>query len=125
MIKLTIVSILLCAVIGCSNEAKQPFSLDYIYSADPKIEAQKAIKRGDFRFYAIHGIGRSVPGVQRECITDINQIIPIEGTSEITYSYEENQFNLLANLYAEYYNTQIKYHLAEQGNKCFFYPQGK
>ena len=51
--------------------------------------------------------------------------MPIEGTSEITYSYEENQFNLLANLYAEYYNTQIKYHLAEQGNKCFFYPQGK
>lgn len=85
----------------------------------------KKLEKVQFHFYAIYGIGRSVPGVQRKCITDISQIVPIEGTSEITYSYEENQFNLLANLYAEYYNTQIKYHLAEQGNKCFFYPQGK
>lgn len=124
MTKLAIISVLLCLTIACSNEAKQPFSLDDIYNADPKVDAQKAIERGDFHFYSINSIGLSVPRVPRECITRISPIIPIEGTSEIIHNYKENQFNLLAYLYAEYYNTQITYHLAEQGNKCFFYPQG-
>ena len=107
VIKSLIPFLFLCLVAACSSEVKQPFSLDYVYKADPISDANKAIKKGDFHFFAINGIGRFIPSVNRRCLTHDTKVIPILGTTEIITSYEEAQFNVLATTYAEYYNRTI------------------
>lgn len=120
MNKLIVILVALCLITACNEEVEQPFTSNYIYLSDPVDDAEKAIEKGDFRFYAINGVGRSIPGINRKCITNGNQIIIIEGTSEIITSYKNAQFNVIAGLYAEYYNDTIESYLVIQGNSCFY-----
>ena len=110
---------LVCCITACSREVQQPFSLDDLYHANPIADAQKAIAKGDLHVYALYGHHPYTPNIKRGCISD-EDIVPIEGTSDTYQSYEEAQFNTLASLYAEYYNSQIKFHLVKKGNTCFY-----
>lgn len=102
---------------SCSSEVKQPFSSDYLYSADPIADAQKAISKGDLHVYATYSGGPYIPEIKRGCVSNEN-IIPIKGTSHGYENYKQAQFNTSADLYAEYYNSQIKAYLIRNGDKC-------
>lgn len=117
VIKSLILFLFLCLAAACSSKVKQPFSSDYLYSADPIADAEKAISKGDLHVYATYSGGPYTPGIKRGCVSDEN-IIPIKGTSHGYENYKQAQFNTLADLYAEYYNSQIEIYLIKNGNKC-------
>ncbi|SLJ83452.1 hypothetical protein DABAL43B_0234 [Psychrobacter sp. DAB_AL43B] len=115
--KISTIVILLYFITACSYEVEQPFTLDYLYQADPTADAREALARGDLRVYGVYGYSMTTPGIRRECVDEEN-IIPIEGTSDTRQSYEEAQFNTLAHLYAEYYNSHVEFYMLYQGDTC-------
>mgnify|MGYP001606674727 CR=1 FL=1 len=106
-----------CLAAACSSEVEQPFSLDYLYSADPTADALKAISKGDLHVYATYSGGPYTPEIKRGCVSDEN-IVPIIGTTHGYENYKQHQFNTSADLYAKYYNFQIKAYLIRNGDKC-------
>lgn len=106
-----------CLLTACNGKVKQPFSLEYLYKADPVADAQDSIANGDLHIYAIYGGSPYTPQIKRGCIDNKN-IVPIQGTTHNYDTYKQAQFNTLANLYAEYYNFQIKAYLIRNGDKC-------
>ncbi len=117
LIKSLILFLFLYLTAACSSEVKQPFSSDYLYSADPIADAQKAISKGDLHVYATYSGGPYTPAIKRGCVSNEN-IVPLKGTSHGYDTYKQAQFNTLADLYAKYYNSQIKIHLVRNGDKC-------
>lgn len=117
VIRLLIAFLFFFLAASCSSEVKQPFSLDYLYSADPTADALKAISKGDLHVYATYSGGPYTPEIKRGCVSGEN-IIPIKGTSHGYENYKQAQFNTLADLYAKYYNFQIKAYLIRNGDKC-------
>ena len=101
LIKLSTVVILILVMTSCSKDIKQPFTLNYLYHADPTVDAQKAMAEGNLKVYGVYGYSLHTPGIKRECVSSTD-IIPIEGTSDAVQSYKESQFNTLARLYAYY-----------------------
>ena len=106
-----------CLAVACSSEVEQPFSLDYLYSADPTAGALKAISKGDLHVYATYSGVPYTPEIKRGCVSDEN-IVPIIGTTHGYENYKQHQFNTSADLYAKYYNFQIKAYLIRNGDKC-------
>lgn len=117
VIRSLILSLFFCLAAACSSEVKQPFSSGYLYSADPTADALKAISKGNLHVYATYSGGPYTPGIKRGCVSDEN-IVPIKGTSHGYENYKQAQFNTLADLYARYYNFQIKAYLIRNGDKC-------
>lgn len=117
LIRLSKIAILFCLTTSCSKDTEQPFTLNYLYHADPIADAQKAISKGDLHVYATYSGGPYTPAIKRGCVSNEN-IVPLKGTSHGYDTYKQHQFNTLADLYAEYYNSQIKIHLVRNGDKC-------
>ncbi|MGP4714030.1 MULTISPECIES: hypothetical protein [unclassified Psychrobacter] len=117
VIKSIILFLFFCLAVACSSEVKQPFSSDYLYSADPTADALKAISKGNLHVYATYSGGPYTPEIKRGCVSD-DDIVPIIGTTHGYENYKQHQFNILADLYAKYYNFQIKAYLIRNGDKC-------
>ena len=104
--------ILLLVVYGCQDSAFNTTSVNvnWLYKANPLDDFKEAIERDDYRFVGVYGYSLTVPGVKLKCIDAAKDVKPIEGTSDSSSSYEEEKFNAIAKVYADYYNFQlIKY----------------
>ncbi|HID82129.1 MAG TPA: hypothetical protein EYH06_08520 [Chromatiales bacterium] len=42
--------------------------MDWLYSAKPRDDVEKAIKNKDFRFMGVYGYSISVPGIKIKCL---------------------------------------------------------
>jgi len=84
--------------------------LKWLESANPELDAKKAIDRKDFRLRAIYGYVLSVPGVDQRDYDEYKRTFgfnPIEGTSDSLISEEHARLNQLASEYAFRYNKVI------------------
>ena len=84
--------------------------LKWLESANPKVDAKKAITQKDFRLRAIYGYVLMIPGVNQEnWIKYENKygVNPIEGTSDNLINDEHARLQKLASEYALEYNKII------------------
>jgi hypothetical protein len=110
---LIIVSIFISA---CNANSSSPkIDLNYLYYANPVEDVKKAISKKDYRFYGIYGASLRVPKISRECINVDKDIKIMAGNSEVTFSYEEQKFNALAQVYADNYNFHMMIYLKDKG----------
>ena len=106
-------------IYGCENVFDDKSSRDWIYEAHPRDEVEKAIRRGDFRFMGVNGYSIIAPGVHKKCLDYPSDINVIDGTSEFTTSYEDEKFNVVAEVYADFYNFLLRKYLeSEKGFEC-------
>lgn len=110
---------LLLTVYGCQNSDSNATSVDvnWLYNADPLDDFNEAVKINDYRFIGVYGYSLNVPGVKLKCLDAERDVKPIEGTSDSSSSYEEEKFNAVAKVYADYYNFQLKKYL--EGKNLF------
>ncbi len=103
------------SVLGCENSDLNSTVVDvnWIYEANPVDDVKKAVEVNDFRFLGVYGYSLIVPGLKLECIDIEQDVKPIEGTSDSYSSYEEEKFNAVAKIYADYYNFQLMRHLKD------------
>lgn len=91
-----------------SNKAVE--KLKWLESANPEVDAKKAIIEKDFRLRAIYGYVLMIPGVnQKNWIKYENKygLNPIEGTSDNLINDEHARLQKLASKYAFKYNKII------------------
>lgn len=98
-----------------SNNSSSKIDLNYLYYADPAEDVRKAINNKDYKFYGISGISLRVPKISRECINIDKDVKMMAGNSEVTFSYEEEKFNALAEVYADNYNFHMMIYLKDKG----------
>ena len=121
-----ILTLLLCIlVVSCSFSGQEKQlrnmleSMDWLYDADPTVDALEAISRNDLRFRGIYGAKLYIPRVPNECFSGWEEtkktVIPIEGTSNTVWGYEHARLIAIAREYAKWYNFQILVHLRENG----------
>jgi hypothetical protein len=96
--------------IAQGNKVDPVEKLKWLESANPELDAKKAIDRKDFRLRAIYGYVLSVPGVGQRDYDEYKRTFgfnPIEGTSDSLISGEHARLNQLASEYAFRYNKVI------------------
>ena len=99
-----------------SEEVKQ---LEWLNDANPQIDFEKAIVKGDYRFLGLYGRGQFVPGINIKCLNYDNDIIFIKGTSDAFEGYEHEKLNAIAWVYADNYNMRMLRYLRERDEfKC-------
>lgn len=100
-------------VCGCQSTDSNNSTIDVgrLYVADPLDDFRKSVENKDYRFVGIYGYALSVPGVNPICIDPDRDVKLIEGTSDTYSSYEEEKFNVVARVYADHYNFQLKQYL--------------
>ena len=92
------------------QKVDQVAKLKWLDSANPVLDAKKAIKKGDYRLRAIFGYAVKVPGIDQGKYEDYKKIYgfnPIEGTSDALVSSEHVRLQHLASEYALKYNKVI------------------
>ena len=106
-ISCVIVFLIIC---GCQGDFSGTTEAEtaWLYKADPLEELKEAIKLNDYRFIGIYRYSLTVPGVPLKCIDLETDVRPIKGTSDAFSSYEEEKFNAIATVYADYYSFQLK-----------------
>lgn len=101
---------------ACNTNTSSPkIDLNYLYYANPAEDVKDAISKKDYRFYGIYGASLRVPYISRKCINVDKDIKIMAGNSEVTISYEEKNFNALAQVYAENYNFHMMIYLKDKG----------
>lgn len=112
--------LLVVLTLGCSSE--KPLletKLDELYHADPVADVHQAINAKDYRLLGVYNYSAFVPHAQKSCLDFKRDVKMIKGTSDVSMSYKESQFNSLATLYAERYNFHMMLYLKEHGlYKC-------
>jgi hypothetical protein len=101
-----------------SNSSSSKIDLNYLYYASPAEDVKSAIGKKDYRFYGIYGASLRVPYISRECINVDKDVKMMTGNSEVVFSYEEEKFNSLAQVYANNYNFHMMIYLKDQGLYC-------
>ena len=87
--------------------------LKWLESANPEMDAKKAIAEKDFRLRAIYGYVLMIPGVNQEDWIEYEKtygLNPIEGTSDSLINEEHARLQKLASEYALKYNKVILNH---------------
>ena len=122
--RLILIGILLVAS-GC---ARSPLSvaqdnavrqMEWLYSAQPDRDVAAAIKKKDYRFVGLYGIGLDVPYINLGCISVDADVRPIEGTSDAVLGYEHAKLIAIAHVYAKEFNFRMRLFRAENmGFKC-------
>jgi len=125
-----------CTVSGCFDNSDKGDSeltelikadMGWLYKANPSVDAEKAIKDGDFRYIGIYGYTLSVPGVDGSCLRDksgemsmdSSNVKPIGGTSDVVVNYEHAKLIAIAREYAYFYNVRIRLHrLGDHESEC-------
>ena len=93
--------------------------MGWLYSAKPDQDFQEAIKRKDYRFIGIYGYTMYVPEVNLTCISNEEDVKPIEGTSDAVFSYEHSKLIAIAQVYAKSYNIRmLEFRKEKLGLKC-------
>ncbi len=95
--------------IAQGNKVDPVEKLKWLESANPELDAKKAIDRKDFRLRVIYRYVLSVPGVDQRDYHEHNKTFgfnPIEGTSDSLVSGEHARLNQLASEYACRYNNK-------------------
>jgi len=96
--------------IAQGNKGDPVEELKWLESANPELDAKRAIDRKDFRLRAVYGYVLSVPGVDQRNYDEYKKTFgfnPIEGTSDSLISPEHARLNQLASEYAFRYNKVI------------------
>ena len=84
--------------------------LKWLYSANPVVDAEKALKNGNYKLKAVHGFVLSIPGTKYKKFNELKNkygVEVIEGTSDDIQNKEHGKLNNLANNYAKQYNAVI------------------
>jgi len=111
MMKKIFFLIFLLGLYGCKNKASDLVDVGWLYEANPLEDFKESVNRDDYRFVGIYGYSITVPGVKLKCIDVDKDVKLIEGTSDSYSSYEEEKFNAVAKVYADYYNFQLMKYL--------------
>ena len=96
--------------VGLSDEDKRVVNeeLARLKSADPEVDVQVAMRKGDYRFVGLMGYALEVPGINQrefqEKYRDQYGVKTIEGTSDYLETPEIGELWLLGRRYAERYN---------------------
>jgi hypothetical protein len=84
--------------------------LGWVETANPVLDAEKALKKGETKLWALQGIGIYIPGVEQEKYKKITNELGykiLEGTSDSVYGEEHLRLIRLAEKYAKIYNAYI------------------
>jgi hypothetical protein len=81
---------------------------DLLTNADPKLDAEAAFERGDYRFAGVIGIALFAPGVEKDPLTQL-RVKTIQWTTDSFESEFHIEVNGLANRYARDYNRHLVY----------------
>jgi hypothetical protein len=114
-ITIFLLSLFFCLVIFSHAIAEEKFTnsvdkLEWLESANPEMDAKKAILEKDFRLRAIYGYVLMIPGVNQENWIEYEKkygLKPIEGTSDSLINSEHARLQKLASEYALKYNKVI------------------
>jgi hypothetical protein len=94
-----------------------PGELRRMDTANAEADLASAIRKTDFRFIGLYGVGISVPGVNERCVYYCVEhrgwLKMIEGTSDAITSKEQERLQLLAEKYANQYNANLFEYLKE------------
>lgn len=107
----------LFSLYGCRNTTSDSVDVSWLYEASPLEDFKEAVNREDYRFIGIYEYSLVVPGVKLKCIDVEKDVKLIEGTSDSYSSYEEEKFNVVAKVYADHYNFQLRKYL--EGKSLF------
>lgn len=119
LMKKIFILIFLFSLYGCKNTASDSIDVVWLYEANPLEDFKESVNSNDYRFVGVYGYSLTVPGVALKCIDIEKDVKPIEGTSDSYSSYEEEKFNAVAKVYADYYNFQlIKYLESKNSFTC-------
>ena len=97
-------------VIAQGSKGDPVEKLKWLESANPELDAKRAIDRKDFRLRAVYGYILLAPGVDQRDYNEYKKTFgfnPIEGTSDSLINGEHARLNRLASEYAFRYNKVI------------------
>jgi hypothetical protein len=92
--------------VGKSITLREQF--ERLKSADPRLDAEAAFERGDYRFAGVIGIALFTPGVEKDPLSQL-QVKTIQWTTDSFESEFHIEVNGLANRYARDYNRHLVY----------------
>ena len=105
LLLLLLVPLTACYVTNIKEEHRHTLrALHWLLHSQPQDEVRTAIKRKDFRFMSIYEDNRIIPGISADCANQDSDHIIIEGTSTQSIDFEHEKLNLLAEVYARYFN---------------------
>jgi len=117
---MTRTTLLLCAALlaGCTPvRAPEPpdevAQLRWVETADPIIDAKRAVERKDFTLLGVNGYTWTIPGVAENdkfAYRDKYGMKAIEGTSDMIMGAEHGRLIELATKYAKTYNGYLLSH---------------
>jgi hypothetical protein len=110
LLSLSIYLVMFSYAIAGEVSADPVEKLRWLESANPEIDAKKAIAGKDFRLKAIYGYVLMIPGVNQEDWIEYEKtygLNPIEGTSDSLINEEHARLQKLASEYASKYNKVI------------------
>ena len=112
--RLIAISLLLFASYATADQAElcagEIESLSWLDHADPVADAKSAIKSGNLKFRAIHGLALIIPGIEGaelKAAYKSRNYVAIEGTSDGVCSGEHERLNGVAWEYARLYNQTL------------------
>ncbi len=117
--KQLLIILLAFSLINCSSNKDVKFQseLSWLLNADPEIDAKRAIKSGDVRYFGIMGMFINVPFFNKECINE--ERVKYIQISDLIESYEQNKLQAIAPIYAETYNYHIlQYYKLHKLKQC-------
>lgn len=79
-------------------------NLQWVETANPYKDAERAIRSGDFRFFAVGGHSMIVPGVPDSRCLALDQRKPLPGSVHALEGYEHQKLQAQAYVYADEYN---------------------
>ena len=117
---MTRTALLVCAALltGCAPvQAPEPpdeaAQLRWVETADPIIDAKRAVERMDFTLRGVNGYTWTIPGVaeaDKFAYRDKYGMKAIEGTSDTIMGAEHGRLIVLATKYAKTYNEYVLSH---------------
>ncbi len=108
----------LCALLAAcstSSNSLDPYAqkLQWLDTADPQADANRAIKQNDFRLLGLAARSVNIPGIKKEDMLKYEEhcgVQLIEGVSDVVRSDEHLRLMQKARSYALKYNAIIKTH---------------
>ena len=94
------------ALLACNKQPAVAPSHTIAQFANPKLDAARAIAKGDFSLRGVYGYAASTPGIEGDVATLQTKfhIVMIAGTSDLIATNDPNSFNVQARNYAFQYN---------------------
>ena len=107
---------------GFPADCDIPLELERTATADPLADALANLTQDKVYFLGVYGYSLEVPGLtvkQQRCVVGVEQVRPIEGTSDVLLCKRHARLQSSARNYAAKYNQAVLNHLADAGiNVC-------